>query len=97
MDRFLPSPLRSLLQRLEVNRAVGYLLLSRGWQFVSGIFTAVLITSCLSETTNGNYQLFNNLLGMQLFVELGVPVIVMLVTSHELSLIHIYWYRHLQR
>ncbi len=85
MDRFLPSPLRSLLQRLEVNRAVGYLLLSRGWQFVSGIFTAVLITSCLSETTNGNYQLFNNLLGMQLFVELGVPVIVMLVTSHEWS------------
>lgn len=85
MDRFIPSPLRSLLQRLEVNRAVGYLLLSRGWQFVSGVFTAALLTICLDGTTNGNYTLFNNLLGMQLFVELGVPVIVMLVTSHEWS------------
>ena len=85
LDRFLPSPLRTLLQRLEVNRAVGYLLLSRGWQFVSGIVTQALIISCLDDSTNGNYVLFNNLLGIQLFVELGVPVIVMFVTSHEWS------------
>jgi hypothetical protein len=74
-----------MLQRLEVNRAVGFLLLSRGWQFLSGIFTVALMTSCLDERTQGVYQLFLSLVGMQLFVELGLPGIVSLLTSHEWS------------
>ena len=77
--------LRSLLQRLEVNRAVGYLLLSRGWQFVSGIVSVVLLTDCLGLEQRDLYYLFGSLIGMQTFVELGLPTIIVLLTSHEWS------------
>lgn len=77
--------LRSLLQRLEVNRAVGYLLLARGWQFASGIVSVLLLTSCLSPEQRDLYYLFGSLIGMQMFVELGLPTILVLLTSHEWS------------
>ena len=82
---FIPPALLKLLQRLEVNRAVAYLLLSRGWQFASGVVTVFLLARCLDGSTRGVYQLFGSLLGMQLFVELGLPGIVVLMTSHEWS------------
>lgn len=77
--------LRSLLQRLEVNRAVGYLLLSRGWQFVSMIVSLFLLPRCLGLEQRDLYYLFGSLIGMQMFVELGLPTIVVLLTSHEWS------------
>ena len=82
---FIPPALLKLLQRLEVNRAVAYLLLSRGWQFVSGVFTVILLTRCLNGSQRGVYQLFGSLVAMQMFVELGLPGIVVLMTSHEWS------------
>ena len=80
---FLNAAIRTLLQRLEVNRAVAFLLLSRGWQFLSGFFTVVLLSACLNKDQLGVYQVFLSLLGMQMFFELGLPGIVSLVTSHE--------------
>lgn len=77
--------LRSLLQRLEVNRAVGYLLLARGWQLASGIVSVLLLTSCLGTEQRDLYSLFVSLIGMQMFVELGLPTIIVLLTSHEWS------------
>ena len=62
---------------------MAFLLLSRGWQFTSGVFTAALLIECLSESTRGVYQLFLSLLGMQMFVELGLPGLVVLMASHE--------------
>lgn len=82
---FVFTLLQSLLQRLEVNRAVGYLLLSRGWQFVSGIVSIVLLTRCMSPEQRDNYYLFGSLVGMQMFVELGLPGIIVLLTSHAWS------------
>ncbi len=79
----IPPAVRTLLQRLEVNRAVGFLLLSRGWQYLSGFFTLFLLSSCLDNRTLGVYQLFISLVAMQMFVELGLPGIVALMTSHE--------------
>ena len=82
---YIPPALLKLLQRLEVNRAVAYLLLSRGWQFTSGVFTVFLLARCLDGSTRGVYQLFGSLLAMQMFVELGLPGIIVLMTSHEWS------------
>jgi hypothetical protein len=64
---------------------VAYLLLSRGWQFASGVFTVILLTRCLNGSERGVYQLFGSLIAMQMFVELGLPGIVVLMTSHEWS------------
>ena len=79
----LPPAIRTLLQRLEVNRAVAFLLVSRGWQFLSGFLTVVLLSSCLNKDQLGVYYVFLSLVGMQMFFELGLPGIVSLVTSHE--------------
>lgn len=62
---------------------MAFLLLSRGWQFASGVFTSALLIQCLSESNRGVYQLFLSLLGMQMFVELGLPGLVVLMASHE--------------
>ncbi len=82
---FIPPALIKLLQRLEVNRAVAFLLLARGWQFTSGVVTVFLLGHTLDGGTRGVYQLFGSLLAMQLFVELGLPAIIVLMTSHEWS------------
>ncbi len=82
---FIPPAAIKLLQRMEVNRAVAFLLLSRGWQFASGFLTVILLTRSLDDATLGVYQLFISLVAMQMFVELGLPPIVVLMTSHEWS------------
>ena len=81
----IPPAVRNLLLRLEVNRAVAWMLLSRVWQFLSGIVTVILLTQCFDESTLGIYQLFISLIGMQMFVELGLPWTIVLMTSHEWS------------
>ena len=86
---FIPPALLKLLQRLEVNRAVAFLLLARGWQFASGIFTVILLTHCLNASERGIYQIFGSLIAMQMFVELGLPGIIVLMTSHEWSRLRI--------
>ena len=75
----------NLLRRMEVNRGVAFLLLTRGWQFISGIVTVFLLTRFLDDATLGVYQLFISLVAMQMFVELGLPGIIVLMTSHEWS------------
>jgi hypothetical protein len=87
--RHVLTLLRNLLQRLEVNRAVGYLLLSRGWQLVSGIVSIVLLSRCMEPQQRDLYYLFGSLIGMQMLVELGLPGIIVLLTSHEWSKLHL--------
>ncbi len=82
---FIPTTLIKLLQQMEVNRAVAFLLLARGWQFTSGVVSVFLLAHCLDGGTRGVYQLFGSLVAMQMFVELGLPAIVVLMTSHEWS------------
>lgn len=74
-----------MIARLEINRAVGLILLSRLWQFVSGFFSVLFLSSCLDENTQGLYQVFISLVAMQSFVSLGLPGIASLLTSHEWS------------
>lgn len=74
---------RSVLRYWEINRAVAFLVASRGWQFVSGFITLFLLTRNLPGEAIGVYSAFANQLGVQLFAELGLPGIVVVLASHE--------------
>lgn len=75
----------ALLHRFEVDRAVFYTLLTRGWQLATGPITLVLIARNLTPEVQGYYYTFASLLALQSFVELGLYVVVINLASHEWS------------
>ena len=74
---------RRLLNRMEVNRAVFYALANRGWQFLTGPITMLLIVAYFSSELQGYYYTFGALIALQAFVEMGMQVVTVYLTSHE--------------
>lgn len=72
-----------LREKFAMNRAVAYLLITRGWQFVSAPITIFLIFRFFGERLQGYYYIFISLLASQMFFELGLNTILSLLTSHE--------------
>ncbi|MCA9047256.1 MAG: hypothetical protein KDA89_00910 [Planctomycetaceae bacterium] len=85
------SPLRRLLKMLSIDDAIRYAVLQRIWQLLTGPVTQILIVLNFSRGTQDYYSAFIGLLGTQVFVELGLSVVLINVASHEwagLKLIH---------
>jgi O-antigen/teichoic acid export membrane protein len=74
---------RWLLKQLEIDRAVVFVLLNRGWQFLAGPITLLLIARYFSPEVQGFYYTFDSLLALQSFVELGFFLVIINVASHE--------------
>lgn len=74
-----------LAKRFGIDGAVGFAVLARFWQLLSGPITQLLIVFCFSAIQQGYYYAFANLLAMQIFVELGLHVVIINVASHEWS------------
>jgi len=72
-----------LLQRLEVNRGVFYSILSLGWSALSGPGLMLVIAYWLSAEEQGFYYTFSSVLALQVFVELGLAIVIVQVASHE--------------
>lgn len=77
------SRLRSLLIRLEVDRAVFFSVAVRAWQLLTGPLVMLLVAHHFSPATQGFYFTFTKLLALQAFVELGLRVVILNVASHE--------------
>jgi hypothetical protein len=77
--------IRNLLRRLEVDRPIVYGLVGRVWSFLSAPVTVVIITSYFTRELQGYYYTFNSLLGLQIFVELGLTTVIAQFASHEWS------------
>ena len=75
--------LTALAARLGIDRAVFYALLARGWRAISGLISILLIAKFLTPETQGYYYTFQSLIALQSFVELGLVVVVVSITSHE--------------
>jgi O-antigen/teichoic acid export membrane protein len=75
--------LLDLAGRLGIDRGVFYALLARGWRAVAGLISILLIAKYLTPETQGFYYTFQSLIALQVFVELGLVVVVVSVTSHE--------------
>jgi O-antigen/teichoic acid export membrane protein len=74
---------KRLLQRMGVDGAVGFAVLARMWQLLTGPVTQLILVISLSKGTQDYYYAFSNLLGLQIFVELGLHVVLISVSSHE--------------
>ena len=72
-----------LANAMGVNRAVAFAIMSRFWQLFTGPVTQMLIILRLSSATQDYYYAFNMMLGMQVFVELGLHVVLINMASRD--------------
>jgi len=77
--------LRKLFYKAEVDRAVFFGILAKIWGLVAGPFTALLIVIRFTPEYQGYYYTFNSLLAIQIFVELGLTIVISQFASHEWS------------
>lgn len=69
--------------RLDVNQAVVFAMLLRGWQMVGGFVTVLLVSTYLSGDLQGYYFTFTSLIGVQALFDLGFGTISVNLVSHE--------------
>lgn len=62
-----------------------YALLARVWGVCTGPLTAILIATKFTQELQGYYYTFGTILAMQVFVELGLGVVIQQFASHEWS------------
>ncbi len=74
---------RRLLNRLEVDRAVFYALLVRGWQLPAGLVSLLLMVTFFTPDLQGYYYTFFSVLALRSFFELSFHVVLLNVASHE--------------
>jgi len=79
------SFVRRILTVMGVDAAVEYAILARLWQLLTGPATQLILVVGFSKATQDYYYVFSNMLGMQVFVELGLHVVLISVSSHEWS------------
>jgi O-antigen/teichoic acid export membrane protein len=77
--------LPELAVRLGLDRAVSYALLARSWRALAGLISILLIAKFLSPEAQGYFYTFQSLIALQAFLELGLFLVVVNVTSHEWS------------
>jgi O-antigen/teichoic acid export membrane protein len=71
------------LARLEIDQAVAFGMLTRGWRAAAGIVSVLLISRFFSPEVQGFYYTFASVLALQSFVELGFYIVIVNVASHE--------------
>ncbi len=66
-----------------MDRAVGFAILAKGWGALSGVVTLALLVRFLSPAQQGFYSVFGNFMGIQVFFELGLGLVLLQFASHE--------------
>ena len=79
----LKARLRSFSRRIEMDRAVLYAILARGWGFAAGPATALLIATKFTPVIQGFYFTFGTILALSTFAELGLGFAITQFASHE--------------
>jgi len=75
--------IRKYLHRYDVNSAVVYTLLTKIWGMGRGFVTALLITQYFTPEIQGYFYMFTSILGITVFVELGLGRVIIQFASHE--------------
>ena len=78
-----------MFDRLSLDRAVAYSIAVRLWQLAAGPVSLVLIAVYFSPEEQGFYYAFANLMALQGFVELGLNVVVLNLTSGQWAKLHL--------
>lgn len=77
--------LTRILRKAGVDGAIGFAVLAKLWQLLTGPVTQLLLVVSFTQATQDYYYAFSSMLGMQIFVELGLHVVLISVSSHEWS------------
>lgn len=80
-----PSFLKQALRKAGIDGAVEFAVLAKLWQLLTGPLTQLILVVSFSTATQDYYYAFSSLLGLQVFVELGLHVVLINVSSHEWS------------
>jgi len=78
-----PPPRTTWATRLGIDPAVAFALGTRGWQFLAGPVTALMIAGFFSGAQQGYFYTFWSLIELQIFFELGFSASIIHVASHE--------------
>lgn len=68
-----------------LNRAIGFSLLTRGWQVIAGPISILLLTKFFSIEEQGFYYTFASILALQVLFELGLAFVIAQFASHEFA------------
>jgi hypothetical protein len=77
--------MKSILRILGIDRSVAYTLLGRSWSIAAGLANIWFIAHFLSNTEQGFYYTFANLIGLQIVFELGLGYVISQFVSHEMA------------
>lgn len=75
--------MRSFFRKDAANTSVRDAVLARFWQLITGPLTQLLLVWYLTAAGQDYYQAFSRMLGLQIFVELGLSVVLISLASHE--------------
>lgn len=76
---------QSLRRFTGIDRSVGLVILSRVWTLWAGPVTLFCITRFLSPVEQGFYYTFNSIIGLNIFLEMGLSLVLMQFASHEMA------------
>ena len=80
--------LTRVLKRLGVDRPLALAVATKVWMLAASPITFLLVASRLSENVQGFLYTFNSLLALQSFVELGLCIVIINLSSHEWAKLH---------
>lgn len=72
-----------------IDRAVAYTVAGRMWALLSGLVSAFVIVAFLSPVQQGYWYTFGSILGLQVFFELGLTMVILQFAAHEKA--HLEW------
>lgn len=82
------SRFRRLARAAGIDRAVGFTLLTQVWNLVSRPLSVYMTLRFLSPAQQGYFYTFTSILGLQVFFELGIGVVMQQTVSHETGQLH---------
>ena len=77
------SAIVQLAVRCGVDRAVVYAVMTRMWQVLTGPVSQLLLILFVPSSARDYYFAFTSMLGLQIFIELGLHVVIINLASHE--------------
>lgn len=72
-----------LAVRFGLDRAVAYAVMTRVWQVLTGPVSQLLLILFVPSSARDYYFAFTSMLGLQIFIELGLHVVIINLSSHE--------------
>jgi hypothetical protein len=84
-QRFVPVPrfVSALAERFGITRALVYTVLGRTWSVLAGPVSLMFVGRFLTRDEQGFYYTFWSVLGLWVFFDLGLSLIIVQFASHE--------------